>query len=127
MRKGNFEFRKCSYLCEEPENPSWCVDYWYPNPYYGKEDEYPEDPINKNFRMHPKYHNHRIDKGCFKYPESCFSLVNFDCDKNGYYEVHFIYDRPFNLDPSELETFWKVLEYGHNYLNLKHELEDGGR
>jgi len=123
MRKGNFEFRKATYLGPEPENPSWHVDYWYPNPYYGKENEYPEDPKDKNFRMYPGEHGFRIDKSCFKYPESCFSVASFNYDGEGTYEVHFIGDRPFNLSRKETEVFWEVLTYGHNFLNREnHEI-----
>ena len=39
-RIGNLMFRKATYLGEEPEFPNWHIDFFYPNPYYGKESCY---------------------------------------------------------------------------------------
>ena len=39
-RIGNLMFRKATYLGEEPEFPSWHIDFFYPNPRYGKESCY---------------------------------------------------------------------------------------
>ena len=42
-RIENLEFSPASYLLPKekwPENPSWHIDYWYPNGYYGRESEF---------------------------------------------------------------------------------------
>ena len=114
-RIGNLMFRKATYLCEEPEFPSWHIDFFYPNPYYGKENEYKKDgdfyvqadteyPIN-------------IHKDCFKYKESCYAVASFTRNKKGYYELKFIGDKPLNLNKTDFTDFMKLVKYGNNKLN----------
>ena len=126
-RIKNLEFRRATYLLPEdqwPENPSYHIDYWYPNPYYGHDDDYPEDPSSPSFRLYPTYPNCRVHKDCFKNPESCFAIASFDYDKEGYYELHFIGDRPLDLTKEERETFWEIIEYGDKVLNKEEREED---
>lgn len=120
-RIGNLEFRKATYLGDEPEYPSWHIDYWYPNYYYGREDEFPEDPENKAFRLYPDNHNCRVHKDCFKHKETCMAIASFDYDKEGYYVIQFIGDRPLDLNKEERELFWQLLEYGDKQLNKTRE------
>lgn len=114
-RIGNLMFRKATYLGEEPEFPSWHIDFFYPNPYYGKESEYTKEgdfyvDINSPYRI-------RRHKSCFKHKESCYSIASFTRDKEGFYELSFIGDRPLNLNEEEMKTFWKLVKYGYNELN----------
>lgn len=115
-RIGNLMFKKATYLGKEPEFPSWCIGLFYPNPDYGKENEYKKDGdyyIRYIEGIIPiKYH-----KSCFKHKESCYSIASFIRDDNGYYEFSFIGDRPLNLDKKELKDFWELVKYGYKELN----------
>ena len=118
-RIGNLMFRKATYLCEEPEFPSWHIDFFYPNPYYGKENEYKKDgdfyvEVNTEYPIN-------IHKVRFKYKESCYAVASFTRNKEGYYELKFIGDRPLNLNEEELKDFWEVVKYGYKELNKLNE------
>ena len=48
-RIEDLEFRPASYLLPKekyPKNPSYDINYWYPNGYYGRDEEFPEDPLD---------------------------------------------------------------------------------
>ena len=114
-RIGNLMFRKATYLCEEPEFPSWNIYFFYPNPYYGKENEYKKDgdfyvTVNTEYPI-------SIHKVRFKYKESCYAVASFTRDKEGYYELKFIGDRPLNLNKTDFADFMKLVKYGNNKLN----------
>ena len=123
-RIEDLEFRPASYLLPKdkwPENPSYSIVLWYPNNYYERDNEFPEDPLDSSYRLDPKYQNHRIHKSCFKYPESCFTIASFDYDEHErFYELHFCLDRPIEyLNILEKrEAFWKLLQYGNEQLNI---------
>ena len=123
-RIKDLEFRPASYLLPEdkwPENPSYDINLWYPNLYYGRDDEFPEDPSDSSYRTDPKYQNHRIHKSCFKYPESCFTIASFDYDSHeNFYELHFCLDRPIEYlnTPEKREIFWELIKYGDAHLNV---------
>ena len=129
-RIKDLEFRPSSYLLpkeEYPENASWDIILWYPNNYYGRDNEFPEDQLDKSYRIDPKYPGHRIHKSCFKGKECCFTLASFDYDKHeGFYELHFCLDRPIEyLDTLEKrEAFWNLLEYGNKQLNNSRNEEE---
>ena len=115
-RVGNLMFRKATYLGEEPEFPSWHIDFFYPNPYYGKESEYTKEgdfyvkDINNPCPI--RYH-----KDCFKHKESCYSIASFIRDEEGFYKFSFIGARPLSLNKEELKNFWEVVKYGYKELN----------
>lgn len=118
-RIGNLKFCKATYLGEEPKHPSWDIVYFYKNNYYGRDNEYPEDPSDSNFRLDTKYPNFRIHKGCFKHKECCFTIASFTYVSNEpCWELHFCGNRPIeNLNTPELrETFWKLVQYGDTQL-----------
>jgi hypothetical protein len=121
-RIGNLEFRPAAYLLPKekwPKNPSWHIDYWYPNGYYGKESEFIKEGdwyIDKNIR------NCRIHKDCFKNPESCMAIASFDYN-DGYYELRYVSDRPLSLNKEEREIFWTLVEYGYKCLNKEEDEE----
>ena len=115
-RIGNLMFRKATYLGKEPEFPSWHIDFFYPNSYYGKENKYTKegDYYVKDTNTPSSI---RIHKNCFKHKESCYTTARFSRDKEGFYELSFIGDRPLNLNEEELKDFWKLVKYGYQELN----------
>lgn len=129
-RIENLEIRQASYLLPKdkwPKNPSYDIVLWYPNKYYGRENEFPEDKLDSSFRTDPKYWNHRIHKSCFKHPESCFVIASFVYDEHEWcYELHFCLDRPIEyLDsPEKREIFWELIKYGDKCLNVSENEEN---
>ena len=119
-RIGNLEFRKATYLLPKkdwPKNPAYNIDYWYPNPYYGKEDEYELDPLGY---YTPKDNPARISPNCFKNEQSCFAIASFEYDEHeGIYELRFIENRPLCLNEEERKAFWELIEYGYKALKPK--------
>ena len=118
-RVGNLMFRKATYLGKEPDFPSWHIDLFYPNPKYGKESEYVKkgdfyvkDITNPSIRYH---------KDCFKGKELCYAIASFCRDKEGFYELNFIADRPLELNKTDIEDFWKLVKYGYKELNKLNE------
>jgi len=129
-RIENLEFRPSSYLLPKskwPRNPSYDIILWYPNPYYGRDEEFPEDPLDNSFRLSPEYPQHRIHKSCFKNPESCFTIASFDYDEHeNFYELHFCLDRPIEYlnTVEKRKTFWELLNYGNEQLNNNKDEEE---
>lgn len=120
-RIGNLEFRKATYLLPDdklPEHLSYHIDYWVPNCYYGREKEFIKD---KDWYVYPDNSHCRVHKDCFKNPESCFAIASFNYDKEGYYELTFIADRPLNITKEEREIFWELIQYGYKQLNPTEE------
>lgn len=121
-RINKLELRRATYLLPEseyPEHPSYHIDLWYPNSYYGRDDEFPEDPRDPSYRLYPDMPSCRVHKECFKHPETCFAIASFDWDKEGYYELHFVGNRPIEYlkTPEDRETFWELITYGDKQLN----------
>ena len=122
-RIKDLEFRPSTYLLPKdkyPKNPSYDIILWVPNNYYGRDEEFPEDPLDSSYRTDPKYFNHRIHKSCFKKLESCFTIASFDYDEHeNFYELHFCLDRPIEYlnTVEKRETFWELLNYGNEQLN----------
>lgn len=119
-RIGNLSIRVATYLCETPEHPSYHIDMWYPNPYYGKESDYVYDEEGGFYKSND-YHSFRISESCFKHPESCFSIASFDYDKEGFYELRYIGSRPIDYLKTEEEmmNFQELIRYGNEKLNGK--------
>ena len=120
-RIGNLMFRKATYLGEEPEFPSWHIDFFYPNPNYGKESEYTKKGdyyVTKNTEFPIRYH-----KSCFNHKESCYSIASFRRGKEGFYELSFIGDRPLSLNEKDMKDFWELVKYGYHKLNVLIENE----
>lgn len=117
-RIGVLMFRKASYLCEEPEYPSWDIEMFYPNQNYGKENEYNVDETGEwYYKDNPHVRTH---KSCFKYKECCYTIASFNYDSHeGFYELHFICDRPICLNEEEQKIFWELFKYGNSQLNHK--------
>lgn len=126
-RIGNLEFRKATYLGEEPNHPTYQILMWQPNKYYGHDDDYPESETDPDFRIYPDYPQCRIHKSCFKHPETCFAIAGFEYDSHEpCYELRFVGSRPVEcLDTPELrEIFWELIKYGDKQLTTYLEEED---
>ena len=129
-RIGSLEFKPASYLLPKnkwPKHPAWSIDMWIPNFYYGRDNEYPEDPNDNSYRLYLKYPNHRIHKSCFKHPETCFTLASFEYNEHEeFYGLQFCGDRPIEYlnTPDKRNIFWELLEYGNEQLNIKKEDEE---
>ena len=127
-RIDNLEFRPSTYLLPKEQYPDpigYSIDHYSPNTYYGREEEFPLDPRDPNFRVYPDYPNCRVHKDCFKHPQSCCTIAHFEYNSHeGYYELEFIGDRPLELTPKEWEDFRKLLEYGFKHLSSSSSDED---
>ena len=125
-RIGELAFMPAVYLCEPPKHPNWSIDMYYPNTYYGREDEFPLDPYDSNYRVYPDNPHCRVHKDAFRHKESCFTIASFEYDEHEpCWEVRFVCDRPLEyLNTKELrETFWELLKYGNEQLNKQPEEE----
>ena len=115
MRIKNLEFRKATYIGEEPEHPSYHINKWEPNMYYGNEDKYIKDG---EYYKNPEIPHFRIHKGCFKNTETCYAIACFYWDnKEECYNFEFIGDRPLFITDEERIIFWRLIEHGFNTLN----------
>lgn len=120
-RINNLEFKHASYLLPKdkwPDNPAWDIVKWYPNEYYNKQDEFIPVKGDPKFYQHPEFTFCKVHKDCFKYPETCYSIATFEYDKHeNFYELHFVCDRPLDLNEDEIKTFWELIKFGNTYLN----------
>ena len=117
IRIENLRIRKATYINEEPKHPSYHIEKWETNSYYGNEDKFIKEG---EYYMHPDdaYKCIRIHKSCFKHPETCYAIASFNWDDHEeIYELHFISDRPLHLSKEEREIFWQLIEFGEKELN----------
>lgn len=128
-RIGNFEFRKASYLCDEPRYPDYHIDYYYPNPLYGKEHskDYIPSKNKKDFYVYignpggiPIYSH----KDCFKHKEACFTIASFCRNADGSYNLSSIEDSLLSVKDEEIKDFWKIVKFGFSELDKLKEVED---
>lgn len=111
----NLELREASYLGEKPEHPSWHIDRWQPNTYYGKEHLFIKDG---DYYKYPDNDYCSIHKSCFKHPETCYSIAAFTWDSHEEcFNFEFIEDRPLDLSEEEKKIFWELIDYGFKMLN----------
>lgn len=127
-RISNLEIRPTTYLLPKenwPKNPSWSIDYWYPNAYYGHESEYIRSESDPDWYYLSNSKYCRIHKDCFKNPQSCFSIASFRYDNHeGLYELSFIGDRPVQLTKEERDIFWELIKYGYDNLNKESDYDE---
>ena len=120
-RINNLEFKPASYLLPKnkwPDHPAWDIVKWYPNEYYNKQDEFIPIKGDPKFYQHPEFTFCKVHKDCFKYPETCYSIATFEYDEHeNFYELHFVCDRPLDLNEDEIKTFWELIKFGNTYLN----------
>ena len=124
-RIKDLELGEATYLLpreEWPEHPSYHIDYWHPNCYYGNEDKYIKDG---DWYLIPDLQCCKIHKDCFKNPEARFAIASFDYNKHEeVYELHFVGDRPLSIPKELRDTFWELVEYGYKELNKNEEEEE---
>lgn len=120
LRIKNLEFRKSSYLGQEPENPSYSIDKWYKNEYYKQEKNYIKE--GEFYRYPDPEICCKIHKNCFKNKECCYTIAHFVWDEHEeYYNFEFVTDRPLDLTDQERVVFWRLIEHGFNVLNRREE------
>ena len=121
-RVGNLSISVATYLCEAPEHPSYHINMWYPNGYYGREDEYEYHEDGEYYTKKDDTFGYvRISKDCFSHPESSFAIASFNSDKEGYYELSYIGSRPIEYlkTEEEIRNFRELVKYGNEKLNGK--------
>ena len=116
-RIGNLEFCPATYICEKPENPSWAIDYIFPNELYQKQNEYTQIDGEWFYKDNPQIKHHI---SCFLSPESRYVLAFFDY-KNGEYKLHKIRGRQSGLKKREKDAYKELIAYGEEVLNQKEE------
>ena len=113
-RIGVLEFREASYVGNKPPFVSYDIVKWYPNLYYGKENEYIK--LNHEFYCYSKNASCRIHKNLFKNKELCIVLATFRYDyQEECYNLEFIGDRPLQL--VSWDYFRELVKYGFEQLN----------
>ena len=108
IRIGNMEFRRAKSLLNVKY---FEIVKWQDNPLYRQEnsERYKYDEDRKMYKD-LKYESTWIDPGCFKHPESCFTIAVFeDDDHNEMSELRFCDDRPLELDETEFARFMKIV------------------
>lgn len=119
LRIKNLELRKASYLGEEPKHPSYHIDIWKENTMYQKESEYIQDG---DYYIDPENPHCYYHKNYFKNKEYSYALASFNYDDEGFYELHFVGDRPFTEDKEIRDTFWLIAEIGNRLLNSAEDI-----
>lgn len=119
-RINNLMFRPATYLGDPPKHPSWSIDKFVPNKYFGKESEYTyhEDGYYTDPEWEAQGIHCKISKDCFKHPETCYSIASFEYDPSEpCWELKFIGNRPMYLSEDERNDFWELIIYGYDVLN----------
>lgn len=106
MRIKNLEYRNKSF----PE-----IVLWYPNPYYGREDEFVMSE-DGNWYSYPGKPNCSIHKCGFESPELCITIAMFTKNKDGEYYIEFVGDRPLD-NKVDWQDFRTLLQVGYDELN----------
>lgn len=120
-RINTLEFREATYLTDTPPKmKSFHIDRWQPNNYYGKESEYIKG--ENDFYINPKNRCHKIHKSCFKYPEYCYAIAEFEYNSHeNCYEFKWIGNRPLDLTTEEEKDFKELIIYGFEILNGRNQ------
>jgi len=87
---------------------------WYPNSYYGKEQEYVDNgwEVGEDFY---RLNNTSIHKNCFKNPESCYTVATLHYDDGeGCCDMQTVGPRVLQLSKPEREDFFAVYEYAED-------------
>lgn len=118
IRINNIECRKC-------DTPFYEIINWFPNPYYGKEDDYIKDGYewndDKTCLIKDCYHIHESN---FKNEESCCVIAWIKLSDDGTVTLESVDDRILNLEPEELKDFIEVYRISNDKLKQKHHLID---
>jgi hypothetical protein len=116
-RIGDLAFNKAEYLGDSPSHPSYHIDWYYPNHYFGNEKDYTK--VDEEYYADPEYPCHKIHKSCFKHEECSIAIATFYYDeKEGDYYFEYIGDRPLRYINMMNESIFKTLiKYGFRQLN----------
>lgn len=113
-RIKNLEFRPCTYIGELPKHISFEIVKYYPNDYYGTEDNYEKDG---NY-YYDSSHIFRIHESCFKSKENCYTILIFRYSETSQdYVAEFVSDRYLDLDDKEWKILREILSIVNKYLN----------
>ena len=87
---------------------------WYPNSYYGKEQEYVDNGWEVGEEFY-RLNNTSIHKNCFANPESCYTIatLHYDADE-GCCDMKTIGPRLLQLSKPERDDFFAVYEYAED-------------
>ena len=84
---------------------------WQPNGYYGKEQEYIDNGWELTGGFY-RLNNTSISAGCFKNPETCYTIATLTYDADEYCcDLKTVGPRLLELDKKEREDFFAVYEY----------------
>lgn len=89
-------------------NYSYEILFYYPNPYYGRENEYVKNE-KLGWYEYPDQPNVKIHSGCFKSPESCYVLAFITNGEEP--DVVSVGLRPWELSGSDDIAFREILKY----------------
>ena len=117
FRCGNIAFveRKGRELYHE-------IIMYYPNGYYGKQDEYLFDEVHQMYYKQDCPYCF-IDPSCFKNEESSYTLAVFEPRKDEDCNVRSIGKRPFEISPADITDFITCVKYGFNYIETQKKSE----
>lgn len=101
-RIGNIEIRELG----KNESYSHEIVYWFPNKYYGQENNYLKtgdfyEEINSSFGW-------QIHKSCFKNPETCYVIAFIRQDEEEP-NLETVGGRPFKLKEEDLISFERLM------------------
>jgi len=87
---------------------------WYPNSYYGKEQEYVDNGWEVGEEFY-RLNNTSIHKNCFVNPESCYTIatLHYDSDE-ACCDMKTIGPRLLQLSKPERDDFFAVYEYAED-------------
>ena len=123
-RIGNIGFAKSTYLCDEPEIPSYDILKFEENTLYGKDKtgEYVQDEFGWYHRADDsEEYPTNYAEGCFKNKEYCYVLANFEYDAHEpCWELRTVRDRPVDLKGEDIQDFWDMMTFGFKWLK-KHK------
>ena len=89
---------------------------YYSNSYYNKREEMIADGWEEDACGLYKDGSH-IGDSCFKNPECNYTLAIWNKNSEGYYELRFLGDRPFQVEEQEKDIFMRVAGFGQTILN----------
>ena len=118
-RIGDLKFEKLNHAYKESEHPTYGLNVYIPNRYYGHKDDYVK--VDDSYYM-PKENQDgswKIHEDCFKNPEVSYVISEWVWDNHEEcYEYSWIRDRPKRYYENHGdETYKRMVDYGFRQLN----------
>ena len=116
IRINNIEIRE--YTSTKKDKPFYEIIKWYPNIYFGKEEEYIKDGYVDNgdsLKKEKPQMGHSISKNAFTLPESCYVIAFIE--KGSDWQLRSVGERLLELTPEEWNDFHQVYTLGQSKLN----------